>query len=122
MIVGLIITLLLLPACQPASIKPRHRYKYGDAGWPDEQTWLEFNSTISGRLIRTFPSAAVCHNAQFDDELCIEAKEEWENSFWRTNQTGAYTAIVWELGSDQCFINSSRSEACDQGLGEYAFD
>jgi hypothetical protein len=117
MLLRFILAFLLLQTCQSTGLKPRHRYRYGDSGWPNEQTWKEFNSTISGRLVRTFPSAAVCHNAQFDTALCAEAKEEWDNSFWRTNQTGAYTAIAWELGDEQCFINSSRSEPCDQGLG-----
>ena len=27
----------------------------------DEQTWQSFNESNSGRLVRTFPSAAVCH-------------------------------------------------------------
>ncbi|KAK5267219.1 hypothetical protein LTR96_007252 [Exophiala xenobiotica] len=30
--------------------------------------------------------------------------------------TGAYTAMVWELGNGQCFINSSRNDACQPGL------
>jgi len=107
----------LLTLCHSTAPKPRHRYRYGDSGWPNEKTWNEFNSTISGRLVRTFPSAAVCHNPKFDDAKCSVAKEEWDSSFWRTNQTGAYTAIAWELGDEQCFINSSRSEPCDQGLG-----
>lgn len=117
MFLEFITALLLFDCCHSAGIKTRRRYRYGDAGWPDEQIWHDFNSTISGRLVRTFPSAAVCHNSQFDDALCTEAKQEWENSFWRTNQTGAYTAMAWELGAGQCFINSSRTEACDQGLG-----
>lgn len=122
MFLEFITALLLFACCQAAGIKPRHRYRYGDTGWPEEQVWRDFNSSISGRLVRTFPSAAVCHNSQFDDALCTEARQEWENSFWRTNQTGAYTAMAWELGAGQCFIDSSRAEACDQGLGWYNLD
>ncbi|KAL1956572.1 hypothetical protein VTO42DRAFT_7043 [Malbranchea cinnamomea] len=93
------------------------RCAYGDPCWPSDHVWQSFNSSISGRLIRTFPSAAVCHDETYDVDLCMVAKEEWGNSFWRTNQTGAYTAIAWELGDGQCFIDSPREAPCDQGLG-----
>jgi hypothetical protein len=67
--------------------------------------------------VRTYPAAAVCHGQTYDAEECKVARAEWDNSFWRTNQTGAYTAIVWELGNGQCFINSSRNDPCQPGLG-----
>jgi len=66
--------------------------------------------------VRTYPAAAVCHGQTYDAAECEVAKAEWDNSFWRTNQTGAYTAMVWELGNGQCFINSSRNDACQPGL------
>lgn len=111
--------IFLLPSlCFAATPKPRQRCRFGDSCWPDEETWQSFNDSISGHLIRTFPSAAVCHGQTYDLEECNEAKAEWNSSFWRTNQTGAYTAIVWELGNQQCFINSSRSAPCQPGLGK----
>ncbi|ETI20394.1 hypothetical protein G647_08429 [Cladophialophora carrionii CBS 160.54] len=108
--------LFLLAALSCASTPSRKRCKFGDDCWPDEQTWQSFNNSISGRLVQTFPSASVCHESTFNSEQCETAKEEWDNSFWRTNQTGAYTAIVWELGNQQCFINSSREAPCQPGL------
>ncbi|KAK2850642.1 hypothetical protein FQN49_005465 [Arthroderma sp. PD_2] len=96
------------------------RCSAGDSCWPNEQVWSEFNSTVSGRLIRTFPSAAVCHEAQYDAAACKVAKDRWTDSFWRTNQTGAYSAIHWELGeTGQCFINSPKEAKCDQGMVPY---
>jgi hypothetical protein len=95
------------------------RCAYGDPCWPSESVWQTFNSSISGHLIRTVPSAAVCHNARYDATLCAAARDNWANSFWRTNQTGAYTAIAWELGDEQCFIDSPREAPCQQGLGKY---
>ena len=112
------LTLLLVTICRSSSIQTRQRYRFGDTCWPNEQTWQAFNQSISGRLVRTFPSAAVCHGPTFDFEECNEAKEEWFNSFWRTNQTGAYTAIAWELGDQECFINSSQKSPCQPGLGK----
>ncbi|PGH10691.1 hypothetical protein AJ80_07447 [Polytolypa hystricis UAMH7299] len=95
----------------------RRRCAYGDSCWPDDYKWKAFNSSISGRLVRTYPSAAVCHKERYDAELCHTAKENWANSFWKTNQTGAYTSTLWELGEKgQCFIDSPRDAPCDQGI------
>ncbi|EXJ69227.1 oxidoreductase [Cladophialophora psammophila CBS 110553] len=111
------ILLLLIPHVCWASTPPRRpRCRYGDPCWPDWQTWQKFNNSISGRLVRTFPSAAVCHQEHFDAEGCKQARQEWDNSFWRTNQSGAYTAIVWELGNQQCFIDSSSTTPCQPGF------
>ncbi len=104
--------------CHASAPPPRKRCKFGDACWPDEQTWHTFNNSIFGRLVTTYPSAAVCHGQKYNAASCNVVREQWDNSFWRTNQTGAYTAIVWELGIQQCFINSSRSAPCQPGLGE----
>lgn len=106
----------------PADAISRRRCAYGDGCWPSDKTWNAFNASISGRLIRSYPSAAVCHIERYDGALCEAAKENWENSFWRTNQTGAYAAIAWELGDkDQCFIESPRGAPCDAGWGECSF-
>lgn len=104
-----------------ASVAVHHRQRcsYGDSCWPTEVEWQKFNASISGRLIRTYPSAAVCHTDRYDAAQCAVAKENWKNSFWRTNQTGAYSAILWELGEKgQCFIDSLKEAPCDQGIGE----
>ncbi|KAK6375522.1 hypothetical protein LTR64_003647 [Lithohypha guttulata] len=83
--------------------------------FPDE-TWSKFNNSILGRLIVTRPSAAVCHVEDFDSEACTIAKEYWTVSDWRTDQPGAYTAVLWEYGPvDQCFINTTAEALCDQG-------
>ncbi|KAJ9614419.1 hypothetical protein H2200_002555 [Cladophialophora chaetospira] len=111
------ILLLILACISYASVaQSRKRCKFGDACWPTEETWNTFNNSISGRLVRTLPSAAVCHAQNYNATGCDTARAQWDNSFWRTNQTGAYTAIVWELGNQQCFVNSSRSAPCQPGL------
>jgi hypothetical protein len=94
----------------------RHQCKAGDACWPSLQAWDAFNTSINGQLILSYPSAAVCHTDQYSEELCAVAKQNWTDSFWRTSQPGAYSAIVWELGQDQCFINSAINAPCGQGL------
>ncbi|KAK2741352.1 hypothetical protein FQN57_005636 [Myotisia sp. PD_48] len=98
----------------------RRRCSAGDQCWPKENTWNRFNATVSGHLVRTYPSAAVCHEAQYNAAQCVVAKERWADSTWRTNQTGAYAAILWELGeTGQCFINTPREAPCDQGIVPY---
>lgn len=94
----------------------RQRCAFGDSCWPSPEQWASFNSSISGRLIISLPSAAVCHREHYDAQLCQTATSNWTNSFWRTSQPGAYAAIVWELGQDQCFINTTIDAPCGPGL------
>lgn len=112
------LSLLLLSA--PSTDALRRRCAFGDRCWPEVDEWKAFNTSVNGNLIQSVPSAAVCHQDHYNSGLCDVAKSEWTNSFWRTNQTGAYSAILWELGNDQCFINSTKETPCDQGLGELA--
>ncbi|KAB8275188.1 hypothetical protein BDV30DRAFT_247912 [Aspergillus minisclerotigenes] len=110
----------ILSVATDAQTQPRRRCAYGDDCWPDTQTWNDFNATVGGRLIRSVPSAAVCHTERYNADKCSVAKDSWLDSFWRTNQTGAYSATVWEMGqTGECFINTSASAPCDQGIVPY---
>ncbi|KAE8160751.1 hypothetical protein BDV40DRAFT_313563 [Aspergillus tamarii] len=110
----------ILSVATDAQTQPRRRCASGDDCWPDIQTWNDFNATVGGRLIRSVPSAAVCHTERYNAQKCTVAKDSWLDSFWRTNQTGAYAATVWEMGqTGQCFINTSVSAPCDQGIVPY---
>lgn len=84
--------------------------------WPSPKEWSRFNASIDGRLLASRPPAAVCHGPDYDAALCAEARKNWASSDWRTAQPGAYSAILWELGPDQCFINSTIDAPCGQGL------
>ncbi|KAI9840689.1 MAG: hypothetical protein M1837_001365 [Sclerophora amabilis] len=106
----------VLTLCSAAEAEVRRRCAFGDECWPDDSTWQSFNTSISGRLVQSVPSAAACHKERYDTEVCDVAKKSWKTSFWRTNQTGAYSAILWELGEDQCFIDSPKDAPCDPGL------
>jgi hypothetical protein len=92
-----------------------HRCKASETCWPSQSEWNSFNDSISGHLLATYPSAAVCHTAHRDVDLCKIAQQNWTNSFWRTAQPGAYSGILWELGDDQCFIDSPIDAPCGQG-------
>lgn len=100
------------------STEQRRRCTAADSCWPEEDVWRAFNKTVSGNLVRSVPSAAVCHEERYNAAACTVAKENWASSYWRANQSGSYMAMLFELGPDgQCFINSPKEAPCDQGLG-----
>ncbi|CAI7619960.1 unnamed protein product [Penicillium pancosmium] len=95
----------------------RPRCAYGDDCWPSDSTWKLFNDTVGGRLIRSVPSAAVCHAERYNANQCAIAKSSWLDSFWKTNQTGGYAAMLWEMGeSGKCFVDTPVGAPCDQGI------
>lgn len=54
----------------------------GDACWPNEETWGDFNVTLDGRLVGTVPIASVCHYSMFmpyDAEACARLQLDWTN-------------------------------------------
>jgi hypothetical protein len=95
---------------------PRNRCTAYNDCWPSLAEWDELNNTVSGRLIASRPTAAVCHAPAYDAALCHEVKQNWTDGKWRTEQVGGYSAILWELGTDQCFPWSNQNEICEQGL------
>ncbi|KAH7125208.1 putative FAD binding domain protein [Dendryphion nanum] len=99
-----------------SSVTARARCTSADPCWPSPHEWSKFNASINGNLIASRPSAAVCHGTEYNSALCENAGVNWVSSDWRTGQPGAYSAILWELGRDQCFINSTVSAPCGQGL------
>ena len=94
----------------------RKRCTVYDRCWPSDSEWSAFNSSISGRLFASRPSAAVCHDPDYDAELCEEAKANWTSGDWRVDQVGGYSAILWELAEDECFPRTPRKQPCQQGL------
>jgi FAD/FMN-containing dehydrogenase len=107
-----LLTLLTTSSCAHRS----KRCTASDDCWPSPKEWSHFNASIGGRLLASRPSAAVCHHPEYNELLCASAKANWTSSDWRTAQPGAYSAILWELGPDQCYINSTAEEPCEQGL------
>ncbi|KAF8599094.1 FAD-binding domain-containing protein [Ceratobasidium sp. AG-I] len=82
--------------------------------WPSSATWSSFNSSINGRLVAPRPPAWPCHDPNYDEGACADAKANWFSAFWRTNQTGAMQDPIWEsLG---CDIGSLRNTTCEQGF------
>ncbi|GKZ34192.1 hypothetical protein AbraIFM66950_004376 [Aspergillus brasiliensis] len=49
----------------------------GDACWPSQSEWAQFNKTVDGRLIKTIPLGKPCHAPYYDASVCATLKEEW---------------------------------------------
>jgi hypothetical protein len=112
-----------LAICSTITASSLHRCKSGEPCWPSIQEWNTFNSSISGHLLATYPSASPCHSKHYDAALCKTVQQNWTNSFWRTSQPGAYSAVLWELGEDKCFINTTIDALCGQGrVAEYSVE
>ncbi|KAF1817328.1 FAD/FMN-containing protein [Eremomyces bilateralis CBS 781.70] len=108
-----------LPTLSLAGGHPHHareRCSFGDRCWPSSQEWRTFNKSVSGRLIASVPAALPCHDPDFNEGDCQAARTGWEDSFWRTGEPGAYSAIVWEMWNDLCLINGTQEERCGQGI------
>ncbi|KAF8600190.1 FAD binding domain-containing protein [Ceratobasidium sp. AG-I] len=82
--------------------------------WPSSSAWSSFNSSVNGRLVAPRPPAWPCHDPNYDELACADAKTNWFSSFWRANQTGAMQDLVWE--SPDCDISSPRNVTCKQGF------
>ncbi|KAF7336904.1 FAD binding domain protein [Mycena venus] len=52
----------------------------GDATWPSDTEWSNFNQSIGGRLIRTTPIAQSCHAPHYDGSKCAHVKAQWHSS------------------------------------------
>lgn len=52
----------------------------GDLCWPSDDTWQAFNTTLGGKLVKTVPLAAPCHDDTFttyDAGQCQAIQAQW---------------------------------------------
>ncbi|QRV74527.1 FAD-binding domain protein [Ceratobasidium sp. AG-Ba] len=82
--------------------------------WPSHQVWSGFNASVGGRLVAPRPPAWPCHDPNYDEAACQIVQANWNNSFWRANQTGAMQDPIWE--SPGCGISTPRNVSCEQGF------
>ncbi|KAF7343032.1 FAD binding domain protein [Mycena venus] len=52
----------------------------GDATWPSDVEWSNFNESIGGRLIKTIPIAQSCHTPHYDESNCAQIRAQWHLS------------------------------------------
>ncbi|KAH7341890.1 hypothetical protein B0J17DRAFT_765885 [Rhizoctonia solani] len=96
------------------SVRGARRCTSSDSCWPSSSVWSSFNASISGRLVEPHPPAWPCHDPHYDAAACAEAQQNWADSFWRSNQTGAMQGLEWD--SPECRIDTPRNVTCPQGL------
>jgi hypothetical protein len=104
---GLILALII-------SVHAARRCTSSEPCWPSPSIWAAFNSSVSGRLVSPRPPAWPCHDPHYNAPACAEARANWTNSFWRSDQTGAMQSLVWE--STECRIDTPQNVTCEQGL------
>ncbi|KAK4244849.1 hypothetical protein C7999DRAFT_34832, partial [Corynascus novoguineensis] len=53
----------------------------GSPDWPSPQDWKRLNESVTGRLLRPTPPAAVCHSGQgsFNSPECAAVREGWSD-------------------------------------------
>ncbi|KAH7393290.1 hypothetical protein BKA64DRAFT_625385 [Cadophora sp. MPI-SDFR-AT-0126] len=49
----------------------------GDPCWPSSSTWNQLNSTVSGRLVATFPLGSPCHDPLYNETACAALQSGW---------------------------------------------
>lgn len=53
----------------------------GDADWPSDAQWQDFNATLEGALIKATPISAPCYaGPQYDALSCTRIQQQWINS------------------------------------------
>ncbi|CAE7154793.1 unnamed protein product [Rhizoctonia solani] len=105
--------LLITHALTPWVLAAKH-CTANDSCWPPLDVWSSFNSSVGGRLVAPRPPAWVCHDPNFDETACDYVKANWNDSLWRSNQSGAMQNSVWD--SPECRPDTPRSLPCDQAF------
>ncbi|KAF3018446.1 hypothetical protein E8E14_006015 [Neopestalotiopsis sp. 37M] len=69
------------------SSTPKCKFMPGDAEWPSQSQWQDFNVSLGGALVQGVPSAAVCYQdwPQYDEAKCAEVTELWSDPEWQAN-------------------------------------
>ncbi|PHH64520.1 hypothetical protein CDD81_4299 [Ophiocordyceps australis] len=114
--------LLLLPlavAQNSTASKSTCRCIPGDSCWPSHHAWSQLNDTIHGRLIKTTPLAAVCHEPHYDEQACKSLAEAWSLPQTLYPHASEIMSPYWQ--NQSCDPFTPRSNACHVGnYVEYA--
>ncbi|KID79225.1 uncharacterized protein G6M90_00g021880 [Metarhizium brunneum] len=87
--------------------------------WPSKHQWSTLNSTIQGNLQAVRPVAAPCFNPSSPlATSCAVAKQNANNSVWRSAQPGAVQWENWEAWPEKdqsCYFDQPKNIPCGQG-------
>ncbi|KAK8062937.1 hypothetical protein PG997_015034 [Apiospora hydei] len=110
----------------PARSVPQCHVLPGDPGWPSTPAWDALNATVGGRLIKTIPLAALCHDPQYDEVACQELRDKWtlatthyeSPSSVLTSYWGNASCDPWTNEQSSCMLGNYVSYAVDVGSAE----
>lgn len=87
----------------------------GDACWPSDKVWDEFNDKVDGRLIKTIPIGSPCHDPNYDEAACKALKESW---LLPQTHIDSPSSIMQQFFANQsCDAMTSQDTPCS--LGNY---
>ncbi|KAG6364993.1 hypothetical protein INS49_006598 [Diaporthe citri] len=87
----------------------------GDACWPSQRAWENFNKTVGGRLVRTVPLGSPCHDPHYDEALCETLKNDWRYSEVHIKSSSSMQDPIFAGAS--CDPFTPRNTSCQ--LGNY---
>ncbi|CCF36587.1 FAD/FMN-containing isoamyl alcohol oxidase MreA [Colletotrichum higginsianum] len=89
----------------------------GDPCWPTDSHWTKLNSTLGGRLIRTVPIGAPCHDPNYNEEACQAVRAAWNDPDTHLETSHSPMSSFWAALGESCDPFADRSTSC--GLGGY---
>ncbi|KAI1819609.1 FAD binding domain protein [Xylaria intraflava] len=105
---------LALPALGPiSSSNLTCKYKPGDAGWPSEADWSNFNASIGGRLVTPYQLGRVCHNPDYDEAACSYIQEQWVQP--SLHDVSSNSVMAAAVADEKCDPFTSRELPCEPG-------
>ncbi|KAH8887140.1 isoamyl alcohol oxidase [Thozetella sp. PMI_491] len=88
-------------------------YLPSDPGWPSLSKWNALNATVGGRLIKTVPIGAVCHDPWYDEAACTALRGNWTNAPVHYLSSSSVMTPFWQNRS--CDPFEDRSAPCVVG-------
>ncbi|KAK7961132.1 FAD binding domain-containing protein [Apiospora saccharicola] len=87
----------------------------GDACWPSAADWSGLNATVGGRLIKTVPLGAPCHDPGYSQKVCKNLQSQWQAE--RVHMESSSSIMAPFFANQSCDPLQPRSRHCE--LGNY---
>ena len=90
----------------------------GDADWPSGSAWQALNSSVSGRLFKPIPLAAVCHPSwsEYNNASCSTVSEAWTSTYFH-----GLDPVSVDYNDDTCLPNAN-APCSSKGYPSYAIE
>ncbi|KKA27659.1 hypothetical protein TD95_001252 [Thielaviopsis punctulata] len=87
----------------------------GDSCWPSTSSWDSLNSTVGGRLVKTLPLGAVCHDPHYDEAACQDLRDNWTAP--QIHEPSSSSVMSPYFANQSCDPFTDRARPCE--LGNY---